>query len=548
MRSAAVMLLIALAWNADVEALPIHQDTGGADLGAPGDPVVKVDTSMARSEVVPKAEIKDAPKTAATAGAAAAASASMAKVKEALAQVHGVDPSRAPSSTRSSSLSSASSYTPPPSTDFPSADGAPGTRQSTEPMTLSTPSMSVERHLFPEKTFVKPPPEEFINRDKKPGDAGYIKQNAERAIYTAEHELHHIDVRLQRDRDAAYDHARGSHNVLVAAQAGSVATAEMANAVREEQENGLATLEQKIQNVKVSMIDHAGVNNKQHAKLQLELERLKRKHAELLATTETMGAAVDSAITKAGEIEGRARAAYNSNMDPNMELEHAVVAAARAKMALEEHDKTVALENGIAREDEKKKVFFNKVEEKGLQAVKNIEENYQGQQAQMEEEDYKKNMEAAKRVEEQAKTSGTVPAPKQMPETLPGAPTVSQPITTAADTVPMPAQPTDRKPAEAGTQAAIQNVNPTPEAANQAPSTNSNLQTIQNQQKAVDATVQESRKLAEQAVATENAMPAAKAPAPAPAAAPEAEPAAASEEASSDDSPADADEAPAQAK
>lgn len=296
------------------------------------------------------------------------------------------------------------------------------------------------------------------------------------------------------------------------------------------------------------MIDHAGVNNKQHAKLQLELERLKRKHAELLATTETMGAAVDSAITKAGEIEGRARAAYNSNMDPNMELEHAVVAAARAKMALEEHDKTVALENGIAREDEKKKVFFNKVEEKGLQAVKNIEENYQGQQAQMEEEDYKKNMEAAKRVEEQAKTSGTVPAPKQMPETLPGAPTVSQPITTAADTVPMPAQPTDRKPAEAGTQAAIQNVNPTPEAANQAPSTNSNLQTIQNQQKAVDATVQESRKLAEQAVATENAMPAAKAPAPAPAAAPEAEPAAASEEASSDDSPADADEAPAQAK
>ena len=35
MRSAAVMLLIALAWNADVEALPIHQDTGGADLGTP---------------------------------------------------------------------------------------------------------------------------------------------------------------------------------------------------------------------------------------------------------------------------------------------------------------------------------------------------------------------------------------------------------------------------------------------------------------------------------------------------------------------------------
>merc|ERR1712178_280482 len=183
---------------------------------------------------------------------------------------------------------------------------------------------------------------------------------------------------------------------------GSFATAQMANAVRAQQEMDMATVEKHIQNIKSQMIDVQGEDNKAHAKLQLELERQKRKHAELLAQAKTMGEAVDQAITKAGEIEGRARANYHASMDPNMELEHAIIEAAKAKMALAQHDKEVQVEDTQMKSDKKKEEFFEDVEEKGQEAMEKIKEQFEDQSKAAEEEDHQRQIEQAKKVEEAA--------------------------------------------------------------------------------------------------------------------------------------------------
>jgi len=308
-------------------------------------------------------------------------------------------------------------------------------QESRNPSTVSVPSIQDPANLVDqEPTLVKPPPEEYINRDLRPGHKRYIAQQAERAIYTADHELHHIDVKLQKNRDHLYTVARGAKNELVAAEDGSFATAQMANAVRAQQEMDMATVEKHIQNIKSQMIDVQGEDNKAHAKLQLELERQKRKHTELLAQAKTMGEAVDQAITKAGEIEGRARANYHANMDPNMELEHAIIEAAKAKMALAQHDKEVALENKQEKTDEKKEDFFNKVEEKGQEAMQKIKDTFEEQKAAQEEADHKAEVESAKAVEKEAATVGTIPAPKIADPVVKGEKPLPPPVTQEAAT------------------------------------------------------------------------------------------------------------------
>merc|ERR1711871_90027 len=273
-----------------------------------------------------------------------------------------------------------------------------------------------------EPTLVKPPPEEYINRNLRPGHKHYMRQQAEKAIYTADHELHHIDVDLQKTRDHLYTVARGAKNELLAAEDGSFATAQM------------ATVEKHIQNIKSQMIDVQGEDNKAHAKLQLELERQKRKHTELLAQAKTMGEAVDQAITKAGEIEGRARANYHANMDPNMELEHAIIEAAKAKMALAQHDKEVALENKQEQTDKKKEKYFNKVEEKGQEAMQKIKDTFEEQKAAQEEADHKAEVESAKAVEKEAATVGTIPAPTISDPVVKGEKPLPPPVTQEAAT------------------------------------------------------------------------------------------------------------------
>jgi len=140
------------------------------------------------------------------------------------------------------------------------------------------------------------------------------------------------------------------------------ATAEMANAVRSQEEEDVALSEAKIRTIKDDIADSQFKNKSKHAKLQLALVREQKKHAELLARAKTMGEAVNVAIDKAGDIEGRARAQFHADMDPQMELSQAIVAAAQAKMALDEHDKMVRQQNEQAAADKKNKLYFEKVQ------------------------------------------------------------------------------------------------------------------------------------------------------------------------------------------
>jgi len=366
------------------------------------------DPPMQRSEVITKSPSKNAPQTVETRVAHARAQSSAKQVKAALAALHGdtSDPNKGNSF--SSSSSSGFQATPmPASVALPNTNGFVDSQESAEPSIPRTPSMNLD--VDNEPLLVKPPPEEYINRNLKPGDDGWRKQQSEKAIYTAEHELHHIDVRLQASRDMKYDHARGASNVLRAAEQGSHATAEMANAVHAQQKNDLAQTMQKIRDIKDEMVDVTGSDNKAHAKLQLRLERQKRKYAELLASAKVTNEAVEAAINKAGEIEGRARAQYHASMDPNMKLENAIIEAAKAKMALEEHDKNVHLENQREKSDEKKKEYFAKVDQQGQDAMAKIREQAEGAEAKAEEADYKAQIAQAKAVEAAAPTMGTVP-------------------------------------------------------------------------------------------------------------------------------------------
>jgi len=484
--AAATLVLLVAGWNANVEALPVHSGSDHAVLGDASTEVqAPVDVNAGRAEVLPKPEVRDAPKTPDTERSKAKVENSMNKVKQALAAVNGGGSVSlpAPRATRPASVPRAT-------TPIPSADGfveeQPDPKHA-QPMQISTPHIDVSGMIDREPLLTKPPPPEFINRDKRPGDDGYLAQNAEQAIHTAEHTLHKIDVKLQSDRDLKYEAARGAHNELLAAQQGSAATADMANAVRTQQEEDLAIVEKKMRQIKNEMVEHAGVNNKEHAKLQLQLERQKRKHAEILATAKTMGEAVDSAITKAGEIEGRARANFHANIDPNLELEHAIVAAAKAKMALEEHDKTVRQENRQEASDEKKKVFFNKVEQKGQEAIAKIKEDYQKEKDEAEEADYKQEKEAADKEAQTAATVGTIPMQATPTKQL-------QQEAMSRQTTEAPAA----KPAPAAAPA------PAPAPAPAAPAT-------------VAATVDKSAEIAAQAKALDLNSKTAAAPAPAPA-------------------------------
>merc|ERR1711990_435017 len=332
-RGLCLVLLIA-AWSANVEALPVQGDT--VQLGAGAEVEAPVGGQVAADE----AAVKEAEKEV-----AADASASAVKPIE-----MGSSASIGTKPVDTNAIASGMRITTPETRDFTA---------------VRTPAIDPNEHLYVEPTYKKPPPQEHINRNLKPGDPMYPRQQAETPIFTYNHQMHHIHTSLQAGRDHAYATARGANNVLLAAEDGSKATADMAYRARAEQEE-----------------------NQEHAKLQLALERAKRQHAKQLAEANTMGAAVDKMIAKAGAIEGNARAAFDQLKDPTMELEGAIVAAAKAKMALEAHDRQVARDNARDAADAKNKAVFEAADAKGQAAVEAIKEHEQKLNAEAKEKDF----------------------------------------------------------------------------------------------------------------------------------------------------------------
>jgi len=355
-RGLCLVLLIA-AWSANVEALPVQGDT--VQLGAGAEVEAPVGGQVAADE----AAVKEAEKEV-----AADASASAVKPIE-----MGSSASIGTKPVDTNAIASGMRITTPETRDFTA---------------VRTPAIDPNEHLYVEPTYKKPPPQEHINRNLKPGDPMYPRQQAETPIFTYNHQMHHIHTSLQAGRDHAYATARGANNVLLAAEDGSKATADMAYRARAEQEENLAVSEAKIDKIKLEIADVSGEDNKEHAKLQLALERAKRQHAKQLAEANTMGAAVDKMIAKAGAIEGNARAAFDQLKDPTMELEGAIVAAAKAKMALEAHDRQVARDNARDAADAKNKAVFEAADAKGQAAVEAIKEHEQKLNAEAKEKDF----------------------------------------------------------------------------------------------------------------------------------------------------------------
>merc|ERR1712167_400550 len=322
------------------------------DANAPTD-LARVDT--------PTPEVKGAPQTAETLMAKAKADAGKQQVDKMLA--------RYAETTKSASqpLPSVSPITPISVGAVKKFDASSvhAQKDTTAAPKVSVDNMNANTHIYKEPVYTKPTGKEYLNRELKPGHPRYAHQMSEKPIYTYNHEMHHMNVGLQRQRDHAYRRARGAKNVLTAANQGAQATADMAFKAREEQEANLAESENKIAAIKA------------HAKLQLQLERAKKKHAQQLATAASMGRAVDKMIAKAGEIVGRARADFEMVKDPTTNLEDAIIAAAQAKMALRAHDQEVEAENKRAETDKKNKAIFKKANanaEAGVIAVKEKQE------------------------------------------------------------------------------------------------------------------------------------------------------------------------------
>jgi len=365
MRAFAAVLLVFVAWNADVEAFPVAGESVAlGDANAPTD-LARVDT--------PTPEVKGAPQTAETLMAKAKADAGKQQVDKMLA--------RYAETTKSASqpLPSVSPITPISVGAVKKFDASSvhAQKDTTTAPKVSVDNMNANTHIYKEPVYTKPTGQEYLNRELKPGHPRYAHQMSEKPIYTYNHEMHHMNVGLQRQRDHAYRRARGAKNVLTAANQGAQATADMAFKAREEQEANLAESENKIAAIKVQIAMVAGHDNKAHAKLQLQLERAKKKHAQQLATAASMGRAVDKMIAKAGEIVGRARADFEMVKDPTTNLEDAIIAAAQAKMALKAHDQEVEAENKRAETDKKNKAIFKKANanaEAGVIAVKEKQE------------------------------------------------------------------------------------------------------------------------------------------------------------------------------
>jgi len=399
----AALLVLAVAWNANVEALPVHHSEH-ANLGD------AAEMAQVPAPIPVRAPIPNAPVTPALQRADANAANAQLKVDQARAAANAVDgpPPQPPQPVQAARF-----------------DTDPKAVENAQPTTVATPEMEA-LDMNPEEVYVKPPAPEFINRNLNPGDDGFVKQQAEEPIHTADHEIHRINLKLQKARDLKYYVARGSKDVLTAAEKGSHATADMANAVREQEEQDVAASEAKIRDIKSDILSHQGSNNKEHAKLQLKLVHEEQKHAKLLSTAKTMGEAVNTAIDKAGDIEGRARAQYHQDMDPQMQLSEAIVDAARAKMALEEHDKQVAEQNRQTREDKKKKDYFKKVQRDGERALVAIEDNADQKRNQQEDKDYMADIKAANDAQQAAVNVGTMRPPQQPPGQDPSIPSGGQ--------------------------------------------------------------------------------------------------------------------------
>merc|ERR1711907_127892 len=326
--SLVALVAIVAAWHLVAEALPV-QDVDEIAL-------------LEKSTSAQKAASKQADKSKAQ-GAAALAKVHKTGTK---ADVKGVSSPAVTAATLSSRPTSTASA--PASTPLPNAASA-----NSDSTTVRAPSLPPTSAITQAtKPLVAPSEKKHLNRDIPVGKKGHTDQQAEKAILSGNHQIHQIDKKLVKERAARYSEARGAVELQQASAAAAKATADMAAEIRKEAARKAA---KAIQRVTLLSAKISKAKGKKKARLQIELAKAKSKKNSLMQKAVLAGKAVNRAINKAAEVEGRAEAQAVSDQDETTRLEHAVVAAASAKMKLAAFDKETAVANNQQSRDKKEK-------------------------------------------------------------------------------------------------------------------------------------------------------------------------------------------------
>jgi colicin import membrane protein len=217
----------------------------------------------------------------------------------------------------------------------------------------------------------KPTTKKYIYRPKKMGDKGFTHQQAEKAILTADHELHRINRKLRKKRQRAYSEAEGQRELHEATLAAAKATANMATAVRHNALRKVAETQQKIDKLEKENL------KKPNSKTQLELARQTAKKAKRVKQARLANRAVTAALNKAGSVLGAAHANAIAKQDENTRLENAIVKSEKAKIALAYFDKhNQARDQEVSRDKETKK-YYSKAKRETDKKIQTAEKEYQ---------------------------------------------------------------------------------------------------------------------------------------------------------------------------
>merc|ERR1711907_204411 len=303
LRGVLFLSCLVVVWHATVEALPVYED---AD-------VVLLDTEKVKAKTSPAAK-----------RAKAEAKNQKAKVVRMRAALNG-----------HSSVDTADKTSLPTST--------PSTEDS---LNVQAPNLARTSSIAKRKAPLnKPSSEEFVNRALTVGSKGFSHQQAERAIRTADHDLYRINKNLRKKRAAKYSAARGAVELKEASAAAAEAAANMAAAVKNSAARKVARVVKKITKLQARMDGVARNNGKgckpgeTPATMKVAMAKLVAKKSGLMAQATLAAKAAQAAISKAASVKGAAQANAINKQDGTTRLESAIVANAKAKIALARFDR-----------------------------------------------------------------------------------------------------------------------------------------------------------------------------------------------------------------
>jgi len=340
LRGVLFLSCLVVVWHATVEALPVYED---AD-------VVLLDTEKVKAKTSPAAK-----------RAKAEAKNQKAKVVRMRAALNG-----------HSSVDTADKTSLPTST--------PSTEDS---LNVQAPNLARTSSIAKRKAPLnKPSSEEFVNRALTVGSKGFSHQQAERAIRTADHDLYRINKNLRKKRAAKYSEARGAVELKEASAAAAEAAANMAAAVKNSAARKVARVVKKITKLQARMDGVARNNGKgckpgeTPATMKVAMAKLVAKKSGLMAQATLAAKAAQAAISKAASVKGAAQANAINKQDGTTRLESAIVANAKAKIALARFDRQNKIKDQQEHNDKQRATQAKANAEKTAARINKAKEQY----------------------------------------------------------------------------------------------------------------------------------------------------------------------------